>query len=143
MTRGRAGHREIDHTADLGFEVWASDREGLFAEAALALCELCFDRDTVRTRERRAIEVRAGSDEELLIRWLQEIYLQLETEGWLTGRAEQVVFGSDCVEGILVGEPCDRARHTLHTEIKAVTYHGLSVRHGDDGLWRATVIVDV
>jgi SHS2 domain-containing protein len=33
-------------------------------------------------------------------------------------------------------------RHTIHTEIKAITYHQLRVRE-EGGLWRTTVIVDV
>jgi SHS2 domain-containing protein len=143
VSAGRAGHREIDHTADLGFEVWAPDRQGLFAEASLALCELCFDRQAVQGRERRRIEAEAGSDEELLIRWLQEIYLQLEIDGWLTRGTERIVVDAGRVHGTLVGEPHEPGRHTVHTEIKAVTYHGLTVGRDDDGLWRATVIVDV
>lgn len=138
-----AGHREIDHTADLGFDLWAPDREALFAEAVSGLAELCYDRSAVRPMQRRAVEVAADSDEELMVHWLQEVYLQLEGDGWLTSHAEEVVVETGRVAGELVGEPYDPDRHTLHTEIKAVTYHGLSVRRDADGTWRATVIVDV
>lgn len=138
-----AGHREIDHTADLGFDLWAPDREGLFAEAVNGLAELCYDRCAVRPMQRRAVEVAADSDEELMVHWLQEVYLQLEGDGWLTSHADEVVVEAGRVAGELVGEPYDPDRHTLHTEIKAVTYHGLSVQRDADGTWRATVIVDV
>lgn len=138
-----AGHREIDHTADLGFELWAPDREGLFAEAVTGLAELCYDRSAVRPMQRRTVEVAADSAEELMVHWLQEVYLQLEGDGWLTSHAEEVVVEEGRVAGVLVGEPHDPDRHTLHTEIKAITYHGLAVRRDADGTWRATVIVDV
>ena len=45
----------------------------------------------------------------------------------------------------LVGQAiCDNIdeRHPVYTEIKAVTFHGLEVRHGVDG-WRAVVLFDV
>jgi SHS2 domain-containing protein len=77
-----------------------------------------------------------------LVRWLQEIYLVLESEMWLTAAAVGVTVDGNRLEGVLHGEPFDDARHTIHTEIKAVTYHGLEVAH-DGTLWRATVVVDV
>ncbi|MFM8893617.1 MAG: archease [Planctomycetia bacterium] len=40
------------------------------------------------------------------------------------------------------GERYDPARHTLAHEIKAVTWHELSVRHAPTG-WDASIFVDV
>ena len=40
------------------------------------------------------------------------------------------------------GEPRDEARHPLIHEVKAVTYHGLTVERTDGG-WLAEVIVDI
>jgi len=137
-----AGHREIDHTADLAFEVWAPTLPGLYAEAAVALAELCYDREAVLATERRRLEVRVPSEEERLVRWLQDIYLLLEAELWLTARVSDVCCEADRIEGTLHGEAHDPTRHTLHTEIKAVTYHGMHVAQQGD-LWRTTVIVDV
>jgi SHS2 domain-containing protein len=40
------------------------------------------------------------------------------------------------------GEPLDRTRHNMEHEVKAITYHGLSVEKvGDE--WIAEVIVDI
>lgn len=142
VQRAGSGHREIDHTADLGFEVWAASREGLYAEAVRALAELCYERQAVEPRERRAVEVEGASPEELLVAWLQRIYLLVEMDGWLTAEAADVVCEEETVRGNVLGEPYDPQRHTLHTEIKAITYHDLAVRQ-EDGEWRATVIVDV
>lgn len=137
------GHREIDHTADLGFEVWAPDLEGLYAEALRGLLGLCFDRAAVEPRETRQLEASGAGEEERLVAWLQEAYLLLEIDGWLAADVEGVELEGDAVCGTVRGEPVDRERHTLHTEIKAITYHGMDVRRGDDGTWRTTVIVDV
>ncbi len=137
-----AGHREVDHTADQGFEIWAPTPEELFAEGVLALADVCYDRAAVRPREQRRIVVAGDDREELLVRWLQDVYLILEAEMWLTAAASDVVVREGGVSGALRGEPFDRARHTIHTEIKAITYHGLAVRR-EEALWRATVVVDV
>ncbi len=138
----RAGHREIDHTADLGFELWGDSLEELYAEGVIAVGELCYDRSAVRPLQQRRLSVEGSDREELLVRWLQEIYLMVESETWLTVGAVDVTLDGDRLEGVLHGEPFDSARHTVHTEIKAITYHGLEVAY-DGALWRATVVVDV
>ncbi len=137
-----AGHREVDHTADLGFELWAGSLEELYTEGVLAVAELCYDRAAVRPRQRRRLSVQGPNREERLVRWLHEVYLILESEMWLTAAAVDVSAVDDHIEGVLQGEPFDSVRHTIHTDIKAITYHGLAVAH-DGERWRATVVVDV
>lgn len=136
------GHREIDHTADLGFELWAPTLEGLYAEGVRALADVCYERAAVRPVERRRLTIAGANREERLVRWLQDIYLLLEAELWLAAEAVDVIVEGDEIAGELRGEPYDAERHTLHTEIKAITYHGLEVVH-DRNRWRATVVVDV
>ena len=138
-----AGHREIEHTADLGFEVWAGDLETLYAEATDALIGLYADRDAVASGERREIEIEGGSAEEMLVHWLHEVYLLLELDSWLAAGVETVDIGSQRVRGTLVGESYDPSRHTIHTAIKAITYHDLELRRDASGSWRTRVIVDV
>ena len=137
-----AGHREIDHTADLGFELWADSVEELYSEGIRALAELCFEPGTVRPTQRRPLRAVGATSEERMVRWLQEAYLQLESDLWLAADAVDVGCDGDAVSGTLVGEPYDPGRHTLHTEIKAITYHGMEIGRSGD-LWRTQVIVDV
>ena len=137
-----SGYREIDHTADLGFDLWADSISGLFAEAVLALSEVCYERTAVLWAEERILEVRGADPEEQLVRWLQETYMQLESGLWLTAAATNVVVEGEMVKGTLHGEAIDPARHTLHSEIKAITYHGMKIVR-EHGLWRTTVVVDV
>ncbi len=46
------------------------------------------------------------------------------------------------MEGWAEGEPVDPARHAIHTEIKAVTYHRLAVRR-TAARWETRVIFDL
>ena len=40
------------------------------------------------------------------------------------------------------GEPIDADRHEFYTEVKAVTYHRISIARGDER-WRGQVILDI
>jgi SHS2 domain-containing protein len=142
LAQRASGHREIDHTADLGFEAWSTSLEGLFAEAVSALAELCYDLEAVRPAGERALGVSGATPEERLVHWLQEVYFWLERDLWLAADASSVSIDGERVNGVIRGEPYDPARHTLHTEIKAITYHQLRVAM-EQGLWRTRVIVDV
>ncbi|MGZ3608142.1 MAG: archease [Syntrophales bacterium] len=42
----------------------------------------------------------------------------------------------------MAGEPFDPAKHTINTEIKAVTYHQAAVKEAQ-GMWTGRVIFDV
>lgn len=139
----RAGFREIEHTADVGFEIWAEDLAGLFVQATRALAGVCYDRAGVRPAQRRALRVQGAGNEQLLVHWLQEVYLQLELDSWLTADVGSLRLGEDAVEGVLLGEPFEAGRHVLHTEIKAVTYHNLQIARDADAVWRTRLIIDV
>lgn len=138
-----SGFREIDHTADVGFELWAEGLGELFVQATRALLGVCYRVDAVQPRQRRDLSVAGRGNEQLLVHWLQEVYLQLEIDGWLAADVESMQVGDDAARGVLVGEPYEASRHTLHTEIKAITYHELHVARATDGLWRARLILDV
>lgn len=132
----------FEHTADLGLRVRAADLDTLFAEAAACLfTAVVEDLATVRP----AIEVRvelAGDDREfLLFDWLRELLMRHDADRLLFGRFA-VSVRPDGLSGTAWGEPIDAARHALSHEVKAITYHELTVQPSADG-WVAEVIVDI
>ena len=50
--------------------------------------------------------------------------------------------GAPRLRADLVGEPIDRARHTLRSNVKAATAHGLGIRETAGG-YEATLTLDV
>jgi SHS2 domain-containing protein len=50
--------------------------------------------------------------------------------------------GNKRLKAQLMGEPYNKKKHSIKTEIKAVTYSGLNVEKQKSG-WRARVIFDV
>ncbi len=139
-----AGFELTDHTADVGLRVWGPSEPALFEKAALGLASLLCDPATVEPRETYSViaEAQAGAPDALLVAWLNELLYRIDTDG--------IVFSEVAIEGLthryvsarLRGEPLDRARHRTRLDVKAATYHGLSVSHGDRG-WEARVVLDV
>lgn len=135
-------YRSIDHTADLGLEVWGRTLPELYANAAEGMCALYFDLPAVEPRERRTIAVQGHDREEVLVAWLGELLYQIEVEYFLPCRFDILSLDETHLEAEVAGETFDPARHRWRTGIKAATYHNLHIEQDSAGLWTATVIFD-
>ena len=134
--------REIEHTADLGIEIEAGSPSELFRRAGLALFSLMVSLDGVEAREEREETVQAEGWEDLLHDWLSRLLSRFLQDGFIAAKITVDHIDSIHVHARLAGEKLDYERHNFETEIKAVTYHQLSVTC-EDGRWRARVIFDV
>lgn len=135
-------HETFDHTADLGLRIRAADLDSLFAEAAQALFAAIVENlDAVESRQEWEVSLPADQPEYLLFDWLKELLYRFDSEHLVYSRfAVQVTDAG--LHGKAWGEPLDPARHVLLHEVKAITYHGLSVIRTPSG-WQAEVIVDI
>ncbi len=134
--------REIDHTADLGIEVEGDTVQELFRRAGLALFSLMVSPEGVGAKENREVSIEAEGWEDLLHDWLSRLLYVFLLDGFIAQTIEVTEITADRVQARLVGEKLDFDRHDFYTEIKAVTYHQLSVTC-KDGLWQARIIFDV
>jgi SHS2 domain-containing protein len=134
--------REIEHTGDAGIEVEASERAELFERAALAMGRLMVAGEGIEVVEHREVEASGADDAEkmhdllaaALIVFLADEFIWRDVSAAESGNRVTLRLG---------GEHFDRRRHILLGEIKAVTYHQLSVSRTPDRRWRARVIFDV
>jgi SHS2 domain-containing protein len=143
MTREpRRLFREFEHTGDAGVEVDATSRAELFARAALAMARLMVEETRIAPVERRKVEARGDDDAERLHDLLAAALNLFLLDGfiWCDASARE---DDERVVLTLAGERFDRKRHVLLGEIKAVTYHELSVIQMPAGGWRARIIFDV
>lgn len=132
----------FEHTADLGLRAAAPDLDGLFAEMAKALLAAMVENpEAVRPEAAATVEIAGADREYLLFDWLKELLYRFDAEHTVYGRFE-VSVRPDGLVATVHGEPVDPARHLLNHEVKAITYHGLTVEQAADG-WRAEVIVDI
>jgi SHS2 domain-containing protein len=135
-------HEVFEHTADLGLRIRAADLETLFAEAGEALMAAVVENPAVIEPRQEVSFTVSGKDREyLLFDWLNALLYQVETEH-LVFRSFRVVLTPQGLHGTARGEPLDPDRHGLGHEVKAITYHGLTVQATPDG-WLAEVIVDI
>ena len=135
-------YRTIAHTADIGFEVRAFDLDTLFAEAGEALFSIIVSNlSDVRRATQREFTIQGSNLEFLLLDWLHELLVTYESQRLLFNQF-RVSIGSDKLCATALGESLDEARHRLDHEVKAITYHRLSVKQ-DGNEWKATVFVDI
>jgi len=144
--RGEA-YAELEHPADLFVEVWGGDLPALFENALFALYDQMAELEGFGSERAETIEVSGQNPEEALRSLLSEGLYRFAAEGFVAARAELDVStapdGAVRVTAHLHGETIDKRRHTLLTEVKAVTYHRLAVERTPEGGWRATVLFDV
>jgi SHS2 domain-containing protein len=139
----------FDHTADLGVEISGRTKKELFANAACALFGVLIENiknNGRTTRERKGrykiITVDGADAADLLINFLREMLYLFNGENWVVGKCEIIKCGNKKLVTQLMGEPYNNRKHLIKTEIKAVTYCGLSVTKNKSG-WKAKVIFDV
>ena len=141
-------YRLLDHTADIGWEIFGKTRKELFAHSVAALFESMLERrksletNDYKTLKERSISV-AGEDlEDLLVNFLREVLYLFNGERWVVIDCRPLQITNKHIVAVLTSEPYSRAKHQVKMEIKAVTYHGLSIKKAKTG-WVGRVICDV
>lgn len=139
------GVRELDHTADIGFEATAAVPDRLFELAACGLVSALgatADPDARPTRDR--LELERGDLDRLFVAWLRELLHRAMTE-WAVPEVEQLRLdageesGPVSLSARIAWRPWTEGPVR---EVKGVTYHGLRVERRGDG-WHARVVLDV
>lgn len=131
----------FEHTADIGIEARGASLAELFASAAEGMLSLLISPGAAQAREDRPLTVSADDLAGLLVNWLNELLVLLNADGFVPVRFDVQDVTERSLRAQVGGEPVDPARHRFHLDIKAATYHQLSVRKNAE--WRARVILDV
>ncbi len=132
----------INHTADVGIKVWGESLESLFENAAYSMFDILTELDKVKVKESLGVEIEGKRTDELLADWLRNLLYKFNGEGYLLREFNIEEISKKGLKAKVRGEKLNLSRHTLKTEIKAVTYHGLEVKKTGQG-WEAQVIFDV
>jgi SHS2 domain-containing protein len=137
VTDSRQGHREIEHTADWELEVWAEELGGLLAEAARGMYELMEVAISDTDRRPMRIELEADDREQLLVAFLNELLHLLDFEELAFDGFLLTVDDSRLDARLEGGAITGRGK-----EIKAVTFHRLTVRDTGTG-FETRIVFDV
>ena len=133
------GYEVFDHTADVMIRCTGSTIEECFENAAYAMFDQVVDASAIESRLERTVEISAEDDEDRLYSLLSELLFIMDFETLVFGKFKVTIDGYK-VRCTAYGEPLDRIKHRPHSEIKAVTYHMLSV---DSDVPSVTVVFDV
>jgi SHS2 domain-containing protein len=135
-------YKLLNHTADIGIEVWGKTKKELFANTVHALFDLIVDLTGVNNVNEKVVTAKGTDIEDLLVNFLREALYLFNGERWLVKKCKILELRAGQIIVQLQGEAYNSQKHQLKKEIKAVTYHKLSVKKTARG-WKAKVIFDV
>lgn len=131
-------------TADAAFEVVGQTLEELFRDAAIATFEVMVDMKSVEPVITREIELKNEAIDNLFFDWLSELVYLKDADALIFGKFDVSIKKNDFYElkATASGETINQEKHTLRSDVKAVTYHMFEVKKtGKD--WTARVILDI
>ncbi len=131
-------------TGDAAFEAEGSTLEELFREAAIATFEVMVDTESVEPRITKEVELKNEAVDGLLFDWLSELVYLKDAEAVLFCKFNVNIKKNDAYElkARVSGENIDQQKHSLRSDVKAVTYHMFEVKKTEEN-WIARVILDI
>jgi SHS2 domain-containing protein len=132
----------IDHTADLGIIVKGVDEKDVFIRAAQAMTDLMVKGDISKKTVIKDVLVEGEDFPDLMVRWLGEILYLFHGEKLIVNSIKIKSISPIKLKSTLTFRSFEPEHHQVIREIKAVTYHQISVDKTEDG-WQARVIFDI
>lgn len=131
-------------TADAAFEVEGTTLEELFRDAAVATFEVMVDIGTVKPEVTREIELENKNVGDLFFDWLSELVYLKDAESLIFCRFDVNIRKNDAckLKATVSGEPINQIKHSLRSDVKAVTYHMFEVKKTGEN-WTARVVLDI
>jgi SHS2 domain-containing protein len=121
----------IEHTADIGVKAYGSTLNEAFCHAAQAMFDIITDNSKIDAVGEYLIDLSAEDNEQLLVDFLSEL-LFLNTANNLVFGLFKVQIKNNHLSAHIFGEEFDLSKHKIGLEIKAVTYHMLEVKQGEN-----------
>ena len=132
----------LEHTADIGFRAWGATAAELFENAAQAMMSIAAETETIDPRGEVSIQATGEDYESLLVNWLGEVLYRFDAGLFAASEFRVDKIEPTTLEGRLVGEARDPARHRWKLIVKAVTYHDIEVFERD-GRWESRIFLDI
>jgi len=132
----------IDHTADFGIQVFGSDSQELFTNAAVALFDVITEMDVLKGRNFCNIKASGEDWPDLMINWLREVLYLWNGKERLVKSVQILSLSENNISAKIYFDAYRPDRHIIKTEIKAVTYHQIQVKSSPSG-WKAQIIFDI
>lgn len=134
--------------ADAAFAAYGRDLNEVFANSALVVMAIMTETAKVKAKDNVEVDASGYDLKSLMFDWLSKVLYIASTEHMLFSKFDvKVIEGAGKEEfrlkAVCWGEKIDKKKHKMHAEVKAITYHKMEIVKGDDGKWRAQVVVDL
>ena len=133
-------YEELTHTADVKIRACAATQDALFSEVCQALMQVMYGEDR-HGGILRVIDISAPDRESLVCDFLSEVLYVSEVDGLVFRHADVHLDGMH-LHAVLDGEPFDQARHNRGTEVKGISYSGMSITKSTKG-YMLDILFDV
>ena len=135
-------YRLIEHTADLGMEVYGSGAVELYANAALALSDILLHKAGLVGEDTIEFQIAGDDPADLLVNWLRELLYLWTVHHRLIYKVAITRLTENSLAAVAHTHSPPLDLLDAAYEIKAVTYHQVAVESGSTG-WRCQVFFDV
>ena len=125
------GYTFLDHATDAIVEVTAKDMNEAFMFAGMATVEIMIEPESVDINSTESIRVVGTDDQELLYNWLEEIIFDVITKGFAISKITDVIYQKKEIIATIHGESLDIEKHNFKVEIKAPTFHEMSITNNE------------
>jgi SHS2 domain-containing protein len=131
-------------TADAAFEVKGGTLEELFRDAAIATFEVMVDTKSVEPEITRKIELNNETVDNLFFDWLSELIYLKDADSLIFSKFDVSIRKNYFYElkATAAGEIINQEKHSLRSDVKAVTYHMFEVNKTGEN-WIARVVLDI
>jgi SHS2 domain-containing protein len=140
------GYKELEHTADIGLQVWGEDLPELFFQAAGGYYAQALVHAPRPGQNWQSFTLEEDTLEDLLVAFLGELnyHLMVKSEYFYPLDSIQVLPINDGYRIAFRGKrgTLKKSNNQLNMEIKAVTYHQLKIRK-ENGHYSTKIIFDL
>lgn len=126
----------LDHMTDCIIEAYGGRMEDAFENSAVALVNTMFDVNRVEIMSQKELIAQGHDMQSLLYDFLEKVIILISVEGFVAAAFKIEIsknIGNNDVEGsyslkaVAKGEDLDLSKHSYKVEVKAITYHEMSI----------------
>ena len=135
----------FETTADIGIEVTAGSLEEAFISSAMATMNLVTDVDVIKEVKTETVELYSEDLYALLYDWITEVIMLMNSDYFIAGGYDLNITPYDegyKLKATLHGDVYDTDIYNYKTEVKAITYHLMSIEC-IEGIYHVKFIVDI
>ena len=121
----------FDVTADIGFRAYGNSLNEAFENAGLAIFNIISNTDDICPQKEISFEITSEDEVSLLYDYLEELLFYHEINFMLFSEFHVEIDENLHLKATIKGEEINWEKHERKSEIKAITFHKMSVRKND------------